>query len=215
MNLNKKLSFIGFAVIIIAFFAVNGAIEGSALSPNELHVDEENKVHAPYYEQRDPYFCGEASVQMALYAIQGVPVSQFRLADEMGFIEGAGTRNFNLIRPFEERGVEILRSGPFCSREYLRGAVDNGQLSIINIRFDEESGSAHYVVVVGYNASGFFLHDPWPEEWREPVGRESGENVYVGDELLGRLWAFRLNWVLSVAGPDSVVARVEVVEEWS
>ncbi len=174
-----------------------------------------DRVHVPYYEQRDPYFCGEASVQMVLYAVQGQSVNQFRLADEMGFIEGAGTRNFNLIKPFEERGVEILRSGPFSSQEYLRRAVDNGQFSIINIRFDEGSGSAHYVVVVGYNASGFFLNDPWPEKWGEPVGRDSGRNVYVSDELLGRLWGFRLNWVLSVAGPDSVVVRAEVVEEWS
>ncbi len=40
MNLKRKLSFIGFAVILAAFFAVNGSIGGSAFSPNELHVVE-------------------------------------------------------------------------------------------------------------------------------------------------------------------------------
>ncbi len=213
MNQKKKLAFLGFVAAVLAYSIVYGAVGGSVYPPMDQNVVA-NSIHAPYFRQRDPYFCGQASVQMILYAVQGIPVSQYSLEKEMGFIEGAGTRNINMMKPFEKRGIQVLNSGPFSNLEYLRKGVDNGQYSIINIRFDVDSSSSHYVVVVGYNASGFFLNDPWPEEWKEPVGRHSGENVYVSNELLDRLWGFRLNWVLSVAGPASVFASAEVVQKW-
>jgi hypothetical protein len=215
MNQKKKLVILGLIAAIFGYSIASAAVGGSAYAPIQQRALDENRIHTPYFQQRDPYYCGQASIQMILYAIEGVPVSQYSLERETGFIEGAGTRSIDMLRPFEKRGIQVLSCGPFSNKEYLRRGVDNGQYSIISIRFDAESSVSHYVVVVGYNASGFFLNDPWPEEWKEPVGRHSGKDVYVSNELLDSLWGYRLNWVLSVAGPNSVVASVEAIQECS
>ena len=165
-----------------------------------------NSLNIHYYEQQGPYNCGPASIQMVLQEVQGEHVSQSRLKDEIRFIEGAGARNIYLVEPFLSRDLDA-RVEFFSDLEHLKEYVDSGRVSIINIRFDLEKNSGHYAVVVGYNESGFFLHDPWPEEWGAPAGRHSGANVFVSDELLVQLWGFRFFWVLSVGG-EAVEAEI-------
>ena len=68
----------------------------------------------------------------------------------------------------------------------------------------------------GYNETGFFLNDPWPEKWGAPEGREAGEHAYVSSEVLRELWWFRENWALTVAGPDSATTQpVQEAVIWS
>ena len=210
MSRSKKLGFLGLTAAILAYSLVYSALGGSAIAA----VQRANSVQVKYQEQKDPYFCGQASAQMAIQMIQGRFVSQFRLQHEMSFIPGAGTRNIHMVKPFQNRGIEIVRIGLLSNLEHLRDSVDAGHYSIINIRFDESKNSGHYVLVTGYNATGFFVNDPWPESWGEPVGRETGENAYVDAELLGELWAFRLYWVLTVAGPGEA-AEIQEGLEWS
>ena len=212
MSRNKKLGFLGLTAAIIAYSLVYSALGGSAIAASQRA----NAVQVIYQEQRDPYFCGQASAQMAIQMIQGRYVSQFRLQHEMNFIPGAGTRNIHMINPFQNRDIEIIRIGILSNLEHLRESVDHGHYSIINIRFDESKNSGHYVLVTGYNETGFFVHDPWPEDWSEPVGRETGENAYIDAGLLRELWAFRLYWVLTVAGPSQAsLVQVEEGLDWS
>ena len=212
MSRNKKLGFLGLTAAVIVYSLVYSAFGDSAQAV--AAIQRANSVQVKYQEQKDPYFCGQASVQMAIQMIQGRFVSQFRLQNEMSFIPGAGTRNIHMVKPFQNRGIEIVRIGLLSNLEHLRDSVDAGHYSIINIRFDESKNSGHYVLVTGYNETGFFVHDPWPESWGEPVGRETGENAYVEAELLSELWAFRLYWVLTVAGP-SEAAEIQEGLEWS
>jgi Peptidase_C39 like family len=210
MSRNKKLGFLGLTAAIFAYSVVYSAFGGSAIAASQRA----NAVQVIYQEQKDPYFCGQASAQMAIQMIQGRFVSQFRLEREMSFIPGAGTRNIHMVKPFQSRGIEVVRIGLLSNLAHLRDSVDQGHYSIINIRFDETKNSGHYVLVTGYNATGFFVHDPWPEDWGEPVGRETGENAYVDAGLLGELWAFRLYWVLTVAGPGEA-AGIQEGLDWS
>jgi hypothetical protein len=135
--------------------------------------------------------------------VQGVQVDQDLLAGEMNYIDGGGTSPFNMIKPFKKRNVEIIDQGVFRNLNHLRSSVDDGYYSIINIAFDDSGRSGHYVVVTGYDDTGFFVNDPWPEYWGRPICRDVGENAYIKTELLQKLWLVRLNWVLIVAKPDS------------
>ena len=214
MSRNKKLGFLGLTAAIIAYSIAYGAFGGSAQAI--AASQRANVVQVIYQEQKDPYFCGQASAQMAIQMIQGRYVSQFRLQHEMSFIPGAGTRNNHMIKPFQNRDIDIIRIGILSNLEHLRESIDHGHYSIINIRFDESKNSGHYVLVTGYNETGFFVHDPWPEGWGEPVGRETGENAFINGELLSELWAFRLFWVLTVAGPSQAgAAQVQEGLDWS
>lgn len=130
-------------------------------------------------------------------------MSQFELAKEMSYKEGVGTRNVYLSSPFEKRDLKILSKGPYSNLDHLVRSIDSCQYSIINIRFDEKSDYGHYVVVTGYNETGFFVNDPWPEKWGDLVERDVGENAYLSDDSLKKLWKFRKNWVITIAGPGS------------
>ena len=204
MNRNKKLTLLGLVVVFIGYSIIFGAIGGSGSNSSAILVNRSSFIKANYYPQKDPYFCGQASVQMALRMVQDDRVRQFELKDEMKFIEGAGTRNIYMGKPFHNRGVDKVKVRIFSGPGYLRKSIDERQYSIINIRFDIEAKTGHYVLVTGYNETGFFVNDPWPEKWGKPTGRDTGENAFISTEMLLKLWSYRLYWVITVAGPNSV-----------
>lgn len=216
MNRNKKLSILGLALALILYSVANGALGGSA---NPVGVATRAAfIEVAYVQQQHPYFCGQASVQMVLEMVQDRHVSQFRLQNEMNFNPEAGTRNIHMAEPFRSRGVEIIRNGFLNNQEQLRESIDLGQYSIINIRSYSNANRGHFVVVTGYNETGFFVHDPWPEDWGKLPGRDTGANAYMSNELLRELWAYRLNWALTVAGPNSITIahlKAEEVPIWS
>jgi hypothetical protein len=135
--------------------------------------------------------------------VQGVQVDQDLLAGEMNYIDRGGTSPFNMNKPFKKRNVEIIDQGVLRTLKHLRSSVDDGHYSIINIAFDDSGRSGHYVLVTGYDETGFFVNDPWPKNWGRPNCRDVGEEAYIKTELLQKLWLVRLNWVLTVAKPDS------------
>jgi ABC-type bacteriocin/lantibiotic exporter with double-glycine peptidase domain len=170
-------------------------------------------IEVTYLPQRTTLFCGPACVRMILYMVQGRSVSQFLLKDELYFREGLGTRNSNMRIPFENRDIEIMDVGCHSNLKHLKNSVNNRQYSIINIKFDERTNFGHYVVVTGYNATGIFVNDPWPEKWGEHCARETGENAYISNESLKELWSYRKFWVLTIAGPESLhVGSFELVD---
>ena len=193
------LKFLFFFIIIIISCIASLNLYLNASEP-EILISRFVDVH--YFPQKERDYCGLATAQMILYEL-GEPTSQYTLKEEIGFVEESGTRNFFMVRLFKKHNIEIVSVGFFSSIRHLRDSVDKRQYSIINIKFDQKSKMCHYVLVVGYNETGFFLHDPWPEIWGKPEGRHSGGAAFISNELLGRLWFYRLNWVLTIAELDS------------
>jgi hypothetical protein len=108
-----------------------------------------------------------------------------------------------MIKPFKKRNIDIVDQGVFRNLNNLRKSVDEGYYSIINIAFDDSGRSGHYVLVTGYDETGFFVNDPWRENWGRPICRGVGEDAYIKTELLQKLWLVRLNWVLTVSNLNS------------
>ena len=190
MNKRKKLSILGLASAIIALSIISTAA-GQA-NNNEVILDIE------YYHQRHPYFCGPATIQIAINAIQGNAPSQFRIKNEVPFIENRGTRNIHIHIPFKNRDIEITRNGILSNQAHLRNSINKGHISIINIRFEQGRNAGHYLIVTGYNATGFYIHDHWNREFGE-IQRATGENAYISNQELNSLWAYRLYWVITLA----------------
>ena len=197
MKETKKLVTLGILIIVV----ISGIAQVRAISAENVGSA---FVKVRYFSQNHAYNCGLASVQMVLYSSQGISVYQEEIKEEMNFIEGAGTGIFDIIKPLKNRNATIVSSGIFKTQAYLRDCVDKGYFTIINIKFGQNSNAGHFAVVTGYNETGFFLNDPWPEKWEKPEGRETGENAYISSGVLQELWLFKLNWALTVAGANSV-----------
>jgi hypothetical protein len=191
MNRNKKLTVIGFIIIIL--------IEQTI--PTATGTIEELNINTQYFQQETTYYCGQAVVQMILVQKTGVTVPQDELADEMKVIENWGTKIGDMRTPLVDRGLEVVDEGKRRNINHLVNAVDAGQLSIILIDFDVDSSSGHYVLVTGYNQDGVIVQDPWTESWSVPDGRNAGEDTVLGYELVEDLWIGRSGWVLTVDVP--------------
>ena len=202
MNRNKIRGLIGLVAIVIAANLILQNVGGTTGGSQRLPSGTSRMMDIPYYSQKRSHYCGQASVQMVLMKIQDHKVSQFRLDPEMDYRKGIGTKLYNIKKPFDSRGIEIIRDGKFFSLNGLRKSVDNNHYSIIAIKFDKETNTAHCVVVTGYNGTGFFVHDPWPEGWGAPSGREGGENAFVDSAQLRELWFRTRYWVIVIGTPE-------------
>lgn len=216
MRNNRKNGILGLSATVLVFSFVFAVFTTSGLSQSQV-VQRSAFVEVEYKQQARTLYCGPASVQIVLETILDEHVSQGTLRDEVNYVPGRGTKNTNIVKPFQSRDITVISCGPYRTQRHLRRSIENGYYSIFNIRFDQESNYGHYVVVVGFNESGFFVDDPWPEKWSTPVGRHSGENAYITNELLNELWAFRRNWVLTVSGEivDSTVDQDQEGFNWS
>ncbi len=193
-------------MIVVAFSlfqSVGGRGGGNKVNPS----GSSRIIDVDFFPQKESLFCGPASVQIIIVEIIGKFVSQHRIVKEVEYIEGVGSLGHSLKKPFEIRGISVVSIGRHSSVDELRKHVDLNHFSILNIRFDEDSNSGHFVVVIGYNQSGIFVHDPWPEAWGSPDGRDSGEAAFLGNELLRRLWSRSNNWAL-VVGEHSELSKL-------
>jgi hypothetical protein len=197
----KKIGLIGLVTIIIAVSFILRNVSGVSGGSQSVEPRTSCILDIPYFPQKTQYYCGQACAQMILVKIQDKYISQIRLAPEMEFIPERGTLGSNLKHPFEKRDIGIVRVGRFSNLYNLRLSVDHGQYSILNIRYDEDSNSGHFVVVTGYNRTGFFLHDPYPKEWGTPDCRESGEDAYVSNGMLRKLWFNSRYWAITIGEP--------------
>ena len=204
MNRRKQLSILGVALVVVCLSIIGVEADSSNNYKVILEIE--------YFQQIHPYFCGQATIQMAINTVLGETPSQWRLMEEMPFVEDVGTCNKHMNLPFKKRDITIIRNNILGNQAQLRSSIEKGQVSIINIKFDEEMDSGHFVLVTGYNATGFFIHDPWTEDFGELEGRETGANVYIDNQQLNRLWAFRLFWVLTVANqtPNNLILATSV-----
>jgi hypothetical protein len=91
-------------------------------------------------------------------------------------------------KAFDSRGYTQVYNGSL-SAVSLKDMNSDGFLVIILIYFDETHEYQHYVLVVGYDSYGIYVHDPWPTSWRPPEGRVTGRNVSISNEMLSDLWS--------------------------
>jgi hypothetical protein len=136
---------------------------------------------------------------MALsYLVTDLP-SQDQLAAEMQTDPAEGVTYTDMMRvPFSNRGFSGVYEN-VLSLDELKEHNAKGFLTIILIYFDTDHENQHYVLVVGYNASGMFVHDPWPVSWGQPEGRTGGENAFISNDVLSDLWACDpSNWGLVI-----------------
>jgi hypothetical protein len=139
---------------------------------------------------------------MVIEYISGEKVPQAELAREMETGPACGgTCLDNMSLPFLNRGytqVSDLQSGYNTTLDELKELNSQGYLSIINIHFDTNHAYGHYIVFVGYNATGVIVHDPEPISSNQPVSRRTGPNAFISNQLLADLWSRHDQWALKV-----------------
>ncbi len=166
----------------------------------------------PYHDQQTSYYCGPAAVQMVMEYSNGMLLSQDQLGEELNTdpIEGV-TYTYDMGDPFEARSISRVNSGR-TTLTSLKQKINNGYAPILLIWFDETHDAGHYVVAVGYNETGVFINDPWPSDWNQPVGRETGSYVYLSNEELRDLWSSYYQWSMTVpfTQPEEKALKVNV-----
>jgi len=176
----------GFLIFII-FFGVFG-LALVEINPVQA-IPSSNYIPVTYLSQETSYYCGPAVVQMALNYVGVALPSQDQLATEMQTDPVEGATYIDMMRiPFENRGfTEVYEST--LELDDLKNNNYNGYLTIILIYFSVTHEYQHYILVIGYNASGVFVHDPWPVTWPQPLNRTTGADIFISNELLANLWA--------------------------
>jgi hypothetical protein len=174
----------------------------SCISINPIPVSsipEEIILNVPYHQQDNNYYCGPACVEMALEYLTGDVIPQDTLAAQLQTDpEALVTWTNHMPTPFINFGYPDTQGYQYSSREELNTRSSEGLLSIILIWFDTNHRYGHYVVVIGYNATGIFVHDPWPIDWGQPQTRRTGQNAYISNALLSDLWTNYYRWILKV-----------------
>ena len=118
-------------------------------------------------------------------------------------------------KAFDNRGFTEVYEDELNLDE-LKTLNSNGYLVIILIYFDSTHDYQHYVLVMGYDSNGIYVHDPWPISWRQPQSRATGANVSISEELLSDLWSCQpSNWGLVIPySPKPIVPVPWWQEHW-
>lgn len=147
-----------------------------------------NHISVDYLPQENGYYCGPAVVQMVLSYVAVDYPSQSQLATEMETDPIEGVTYTNMMRtPFENREFSETHENTL-QLDDLKENNNNGFLTIILIYFNATHEYQHYVVVIGYNATGISIHDPWPITWDQPEGRTTGADTFIPNTQLADLW---------------------------
>jgi hypothetical protein len=169
-------------------------------------------LEVPYHDQITRYNCGPATIQMVLEYSNGMYLTQDQLEEELNTnpIEGV-TFTYAMDEPFQSRKISKVSSGPTTLAQ-LKQKINDGYAPILLIWFDKNHETGHYVVAVGYNETGVFVNDPWPEEWESPEDRETGSYVYLTNEELKDLWSnyYQCSMTVPFTQPEGKSFKVEV-----
>jgi hypothetical protein len=146
---------------------------------------------------------------MALsYLFDAFP-SQDELATELETDAAAGVTYTNKMRKaFDSRELTQVYGDTLNTSE-LKNLNSQGYLVIILIYFDVTHEYQHYVLVIGYDVNGIYVHDPWPSSRKQPQSRTTGANVSMSEELLSDLWGGKnSNWGLVIPYSDKQIVPV-------
>lgn len=159
-----------------------------------------------YHVQEAQNYCGPASVQMVLDWLGVWPLpTQTELAAELGTPVDGPTVIDTMPVPFQKRDL-IVEEGQGLGISALKESIADDYPVIILMYLDDGSIYGHYVVVVGYNEGGVFVHDPYSTSLGS-VNREVGANVFISDNLLATLWSYSPGqWGLIIKSSPAVSA---------
>jgi len=138
--------------------------------------------------------------------------TQSELATELKMsAEGYALINMMPV-PFENRGFEVeARQG--LSIDELKESIASDHPVIILMYIDNGLDYGHYIVVVGFNENGVFVHDPFSTDYDE-IGREVGPNMFISNSLFTELWSYPPgHWGLVIKSSPSGTWPFEVVVE--
>jgi predicted double-glycine peptidase len=122
----------------------------------------------PMHHQETDYTCGPSSA-LAVLAAYGINVSEPQLAQEMHTTSANGTSWFDIARVMVYRGF-TLTAGEGVSIATVTQNLQLGRLTIVGyqawsgvpgINTTADWDDSHYSVIIGYNATGVLLMDPW------------------------------------------------------
>jgi len=161
-------------------------------------IPSSNLIDVPYHAQETNYFCGPASIQMVIEYVSGDVIPQKILAEESKTDPVKGETYSNMTRiPFDKRGYLNVYEA-HTTIDGLKEQNSHGYAAIILIWSDTHHKFGHYLVVVGYNGTGIFVNDPWPQDYPEPESRQTGKIAFISNRLLADLWTKFDQWALEV-----------------
>lgn len=154
-------------------------------------------LNVPYLSQTNNALnpggsCNVTSVAMSMawYGIKGTGNGQ--LEDQLYSL----CLNYNLDRHIPEDLVKLFslkglkaKATLSATANDIKKSIDNGNPVVINGYF---TASGHYILIIGYDDTGFIVHDPWGEwdkdgyyknTWDEP---ERGKNLHYSYGLIER-----------------------------
>jgi hypothetical protein len=196
--------------IFIFFLSLSTAIVYAA--PSEYHISGFSGGDH-YHVQETSYSCGPASIQIVLDWLGTQPLpTQSELVAELNMSVG-GTALIDMMPvPFPSRGFKVeARQG--LSIDELKENIASDHPVIILIYLDNGSAYGHYVVVVGFNEGGVFVHDPYATAYGGVSG-DVGPNVFISNDLLTELWSYPPgHWGLIIKSSPSSAWSLEIVVE--
>jgi hypothetical protein len=175
-------------------------------------------VPVPFHYQAEDYYCGPACLEM-VFDYYGEDVDQYEIADAARTIGepfySTYTDELRRAAHFSNlstsMGAELdynitgytLRSLGYAafesfgmSIENLKRYLDAGKPLILLMWYSEAKRYGHYRVLVGYNETHFFLHDPWNKpEWG---GKYGGLAIAFNYTAFLDLWNYSDYWALYV-----------------
>jgi ABC-type bacteriocin/lantibiotic exporter with double-glycine peptidase domain len=131
----------------------------------------------PYHIQDNPFYCGEACIQMVLefYGVQPLP-SQNEIAIETNFSQNTTYAEY-MEKPFIIRNFQVsinwTQNFDWAYNNLIQAITTRPVIILITW----DNGDGHYLVVIQGNDKGISYHDPL-----------NGKNKQMDKELLRALW---------------------------
>jgi len=178
----------------------------------------QHHIPVPFHYQVEDYYCGPACLEM-VFDYYGEDIDQYEIADVARTIgeplystftdELRRAAHFSNLSTSMGGELEYnitgytLRSLGYAAFEStsmslddLKRYVDMGKPLILLMWYNESHMYGHYRVLVGYNETHFFLHDPWNKpEWG---GKYGGPSIAFNYTTFLDLWNYSGHWALYV-----------------
>jgi uncharacterized protein YvpB len=154
------------------------------------------KMDIPFYSQhavdvpiewRDRA-CGIIALRMVIESKTG-NILDPKVLIETGVMNGAyspgiGWKHDGLVALAMKYGLPSYRkefTDTTQGIEFIKLALDKGEIVISSIRIDGKKGT-HLIVLVGFDEKGFYYHDS------AKLDKSSGTNLFIREEEFARLW---------------------------
>jgi len=214
----RMLVFASICLLVFPMFSASVLdVPSSSISvPNVNIAPEMHFIDVPFYYQVKTYYCGPAALQM-VFDYFGENISQFEIADVARTVPYV-TYTDEMRRAAHFSNMSISMGSEMAENisrytarklgyaafemwgmtwEQLKTLIDNDFPIILLMRWIPGEPYGHYRVVVGYNATHVFLHDPWNNVlWGGDYG---GPNLPMNYTFFDEMWSYSGYWGLFVS----------------